>query len=176
MRVLLLNMIRYMLNFLFHDRGACLPTITLVIKSGFPIGPIALPVPRDRPTLTEASLPSVHSGAPRLIWGDLTSVRRVCLEKILHAFPVSVSSGWWLEKEQLTLVPSAGLCTTVVWASWGEVGDTLPCREGTMQQGKCQGIPTYSATTNIQNRCACAHQTEAEGLQYGGCGAFMAVR
>lgn len=28
------------------------------------------------------------------------------------------------------MVPSAGLCTTVVWASWGEVGDTLPCREG----------------------------------------------
>lgn len=27
-------------------------------------------------------------------------------------------------------MPSAGLCTTVVWASWGEVGDTLPCREG----------------------------------------------
>lgn len=41
-----------------------------------------------------------------------------------------VAGGYWWQKERLTLVPSAGLCTTVVWASWGEVGDTLPCRDG----------------------------------------------
>lgn len=69
----------------------------------------------------------------------------------------------------LTLVPSAGLCTTVVWASWGEVGDTLPCREGMIWVGGCAGggggAPWEDAEEfqlipwrqNIQDRHGCAH-------------------
>lgn len=65
----------------------------------------------------------------------------VYLEKVCE-LPASVSSGWRLVvggERGLTLVPSAGLCTTVVWASWGEVGDTLPCREGTILVGGWAG-------------------------------------
>lgn len=63
----------------------------------------------------------------------------VYLEKILHELPAGVSGWWW--EEGLTLVPSAGLCTTVVWASWGEVGDTLPCREKMSRWGcGCVGV------------------------------------
>lgn len=49
----------------------------------------------------------------------------VSIEQTASSYLAGVSGGL-----RLTLVPSAGLCTTVVWASWGEVGDTLPCREG----------------------------------------------
>lgn len=88
------------------------------------------------------------------------------------SYLAGVSCGLWsvvAEKMGLTLVPSAGLCTTVVWASWGEVGDTLPCREGDgsglggWARGKrkgvgkgtrkrCRGIPTNKTD-------ACAYTT-----------------
>lgn len=55
------------------------------------------------------------------------------IERTASSHLAGVSCGLCLlmaETMRLTFVPSAGLCTTVVWASWGEVGDTLPCREG----------------------------------------------
>lgn len=80
-------------------------------------------------------------------------------------------------------MPSAGLCTTVVCASWGEVGDTLPCREGMVwvgrmgeHRGRCRGIPTYSVATNIHDRLMCIHQNKDLELQYRGCGAFLVIR
>lgn len=61
-----------------------------------------------------------------------------------------------LGKKRLTLVPSAGLCTTVVWASWGEeVGNTLPCRDG-MDEGETnteyQHIPRWHTISFAQTK------------------------
>lgn len=77
----------------------------------------------------------------------------------------------------LTLVPSAGLCTTVVWASWGEVGDTLPCRErdgsgfGRMGEGEEEGSgkghqEKMPRNTDKQDGRMCAHHHKALELHY----------
>lgn len=113
-----------------------------------------------------------------MIWCCATSLQ-FCADKTQRrptSYLAGVSCGLWsvvAEKMGLTLVPSAGLCTTVVWASWGEVGDTLPCREGDgsglggWARGKrkgvgkgtrkrCRGIPTNKR----------AHHHKALELQY----------
>lgn len=62
-------------------------------------------------------------------------------------------------------MPSAGLCTTVVWASWGEVGDTLPCREGMGWRGTAVDAREYQLIPLPQTyrTDACAHTKTKHG-------------
>lgn len=103
------------------------------------------------------------------------------VERAASSHPPGVSGGCCLvvaETVRLTLVPSAGLCTTVVWASWGEVGDTLPCREGDgserEEDGGVAGAPGKDAEENRRARltracqkapAATAHRSRGELLE-----------
>lgn len=117
-----------------------------------------------------SQLTLVHDEAQRLVIVVLTARYGLYLEKILHELPASVSSVWWL------VVGGGGAYLGAV--SWVVYNSCLGFLGGgrrhfTMQgedgwggghQGKCQGIPTYSMTTNIQHRRMCAHQNKAQRL------------
>lgn len=109
----------------------------------------------------------------------------VYLEKICD-LPASVFSGWWL-----VVGEKGAYLGAVSWVVYNSClgflgggrrhftmqgGDGLGGRVGEGHQGRCQGIPTYSMTTNIQDRRRCAHQNKALELQYRGCGAFLVIQ